>query len=183
MMTEDEKKSILSFSDKFEKKFFNPVYREVSTRKQELFTNKPINNSYTPLVNDSSARYGLNPQLVMNVIKQESAFNSNAHNKGSNARGLMQITPVAEIDIKRSGLAIDDIYDPKQNIEAGTYYLSTLVKKYNDIPLAVAAYNAGMGNVNKWIKKYGNNWSSIHDGLAKDGMFKETRDYVSKIVK
>jgi soluble lytic murein transglycosylase len=184
MMTEDEKQAILNFSDKFEKKYHNPLYRQVSTQKRELFTSKkPINNSFTPIVNDSSARYGVEPQLIMSVIKAESDFNTNAHNKGSNARGLMQITPIAEIDIKKAGVQINDIYNPKQNIEAGTYYLSKLIKKFNDVPLALAAYNAGMGNVNKWMKQYGTSWNDISKGLSRDGIFKETRDYVSKIVK
>lgn len=73
----------------------------------------------------------------------------------------------------------NQLYNPETNIKLGTYYFSTLIQKYNNVGLALAAYNAGMGRVDEWIK----------DGvIKKDGSdlenipYKETNIYVRKIL-
>ena len=90
--------------------------------------------------------------LVYSVIKVESGFDKDAaSSKG--ACGLMQLMPETYAwlaDINKSGHG--DIFDPEENIKYGTFYLSLLYRKYNNWTYALCAYNAGTGNVDKWLK-------------------------------
>lgn len=149
----------------------------------ERYNIKNYTHKYSDVVMNTSQKYGLDHALVNNVIKAESRGNPNARS-GANARGLMQITPIAEMEAKRLGLNIDDIYDPKQNIEAGTFLLSKFMGQFKNTELALAAYNAGPGNVRKWMKEYNtSDWNVISNKLKEKGVFKETRDYVPKVLK
>lgn len=76
-----------------------------------------------------------------------------------------------------SGLGVKNPYDPVQNVNGGTQYLSQMISKYGDYQLALAAYNWGPGNLDKAIKKYGKSWSAIKSHAPK-----ETQNYVSKII-
>ena len=114
------------------------------------------------LITKYAAQNGLQPQLVRAVIRQESDGNPRDVSHAG-ARGLMQLMP-EEIH----ELGVTDPFDPEQNIAAGTRLLSGLLKQHNgDIPLALAAYNAGSGAV----KKY--------NGIPP---YAETRNYVKKIM-
>jgi len=106
--------------------------------------------------------HGIRPDLVRAVIQVESAFNPRARsNKG--AMGLMQLMPATARD-----LGVRNAYDPLENIRGGVAYLRTLLDQFNgNEELALAAYNAGAGAVNK----YG--------GTVPP--YRETRDYVSRI--
>ena len=105
-------------------------------------------------------RYALEPALIAAVINTESHFNYRAQSpKG--AKGLMQL-----MDFNSRKFNIDP-FNPEQNIRVGSYMLARLIKKYNSVPLALAAYNAGEGAV----KKYG--------GIPP---YKETRLYIKKIM-
>lgn len=130
-------------------------------------------NSFDPkaFATEQATRYNVRPDLVSSVIQTESAWNPKATSRVG-ARGYMQLMPGTAKD-----LGVTDIYDPKQNIEAGTRHLGRLVSKYKDEGLAAAAYNAGEGNVDKWIQQ----------GLVAPGKydaipFKETREYVPKVL-
>lgn len=105
-------------------------------------TGNPV---YDELVKKSCARHGVDPNLVFSVMRQESGFNYRAKSyKG--ATGLMQLMPATA---RRFG--VQNIYDPAENIEAGTRYLRFLLDTFNgDVGLALAGYNAGEGAVMKY---------------------------------
>lgn len=106
--------------------------------------------------------YGLDPNLLFEVIKQESGFNPKA-TSSKNARGLMQMIPSTA---KRFG--VRDAYNPRDNLHGGCRYFVWLLRRYNGrLDLALAGYNAGEGAV----QKYGNRVPP----------YKETQDYVRSI--
>jgi len=134
------------------------------------------------IIRANAERYGLDPALVCAVIHTESKFRDDALSpKG--ASGLMQITePTAGWIAGRLGLAGYDyarIFDPELNIELGCYYARWLLDRYNgDEDLALAAYNAGIGNVDKWLR----NPDYSSGGKSLDYIpFKETRDFVRRV--
>jgi soluble lytic murein transglycosylase-like protein len=114
------------------------------------------------LIKQSAARNGIDPNLVVAVMRQESGFKQYARSyKG--ATGLMQLMPATA---RRFG--VNNIYDPAENIEGGSKYLRFLLDKFNgDVKLALAGYNAGEGAV----VNYGYNVPP----------YRETRNYVSSI--
>lgn len=119
------------------------------------------NTQYDGLINRAAQRYGVDPALIKAMVCKESQFDTHARS-GAGARGLMQMMPATA-----RSLGVTDPTNPEQNIMAGTRYMGQLLKQYHgDERLALAAYNAGPGNV----RKYG--------GVPP---FAETRTYVARV--
>jgi soluble lytic murein transglycosylase len=135
------------------------------------------------IIRQQSHRKGLDPALVAAVIYQESKFADRTSVAG--ARGLMQITPdTAKFIARKSGgirFTLEDLATPQINIAYGTWYLRYLLDRYSGRkPLAVAAYNAGMGHVDEWVKLAGG--PDSFDPRT-DIPFPETRNYVIQVLK
>jgi soluble lytic murein transglycosylase len=137
---------------------------------------------YENEVGESSARYHINPYVVLAVIRVESNFFPNQRSSRG-AVGLMQIMPnTAEwiVQYKREPKEIlSQIDEPHVNIDMGTWFLMALHKEFGDNWVAtLAAYNAGPGNVHKWIQ---NGWEPSMETI--DGIpFGETRHYVQRVL-
>ncbi|MVX63050.1 transglycosylase SLT domain-containing protein [Clostridium chromiireducens] len=136
---------------------------------------------YREYVDKYSIQYNLDPLLVLAVIKTESKFDDDAHSH-KNAVGLMQITvDTGEWAAKEMGYSTfskEDLYDEEYNIKMGCWYLKRLSDTFNDLDLAIAAYNAGPTNVQSWLdnEKYSSDGRSI-DYIP----FGETKKYVDKV--
>ena len=127
---------------------------------------------YEQLVLGHAENYGLDPQLVAAVIYQESKFDADAVSS-SGAVGLMQLLPETGQGIAdRTGgdnWTPEDLHNPELNIRYGAWYLRHLLDKYDDEELALAAYNAGQSNVDRWRD----------EGVGIQ--FEETRHYVERV--
>ena len=137
---------------------------------------------YSEYVEKYSKEYDVDKYLIYATIKAESNFNQKAESK-KGAKGLMQLMDSTGQEIAK-GLNMtidnDDLFDPEINIKLGTKYISKMLKKYNNIELALAAYNAGSRNVDSWITS----GKIKSDGSDVENIpFKETNNYVRKILK
>lgn len=136
---------------------------------------------YEALILEYAAEYELDAYFVMAVIKAESNYNPSAHS--GVARGLMQITHDTAVwlaEKMKFEFDADDLEDPATNIKMGCFYLKYLSELYDDRDVVLAAYNAGMGNVSKWL----NDARFSRDARTLFYIpFEETRNYVIKVNK
>jgi soluble lytic murein transglycosylase-like protein len=117
---------------------------------------------YSPLVDEASRRWGVNPALIHAVIRAESNYDPEALSHAG-AMGLMQLMPGTA---RRFGVA--DPWDPEQNVHGGTRYLRELLDRFRSLKLALAAYNAGEGAV----EQHGNQIPP----------YEETQTYVDRVM-
>ncbi|MDB4908962.1 MAG: Lytic transglycosylase catalytic [Gemmatimonadetes bacterium] len=128
-----------------------------------------------------ATKRSLDPWLVAALIRQESSFNPRAVS-AAGARGLMQVMP----DVGRQlgsalGFPVWDnalLLEPDANLEMGTEHLANFLRQFDDLPRALAAYNAGQARVQRWAKKSG---SADAELFAESIPFEETRDYVRNV--
>ena len=132
----------------------------LSTRRPKVIPHDPIVAKYGRIINQAAEETGLDSALIRSVIQTESNGNPRAVSS-SGAKGLMQL-----IDSTAQELCVRDPFDPGENIRAGSRYLKKMLDRFGDVKLALAAYNAGPGNVEK------------HGGVPP---FKETRQYVERV--
>jgi len=127
---------------------------------------------YEQIVVGHAENYRLEPQLIAAVIYQESKFDADAVS-GAGAVGLMQLLPATAQGIADRtggrGWQRDDLLDPELNVRYGSWYLRHLLDKYDDERLALAAYNAGQTNVDRWRER----------GVGIQ--FAETRAYITRV--
>ena len=114
-----------------------------SNSQGQNFSNPQVaNHKYGSQIQKYATQYGVDPELIVAMMSQESGANPNAKSK-KGAQGLMQLMPATA-----RSLGVADPWDPEQNIAGGVRYIAQFVKKYNgDIEKALWAYNAGPGNV------------------------------------
>ncbi len=127
--------------------------------------------AFDELINAAGLKYGVAPALIKSVIQTESSFHPNAVSSAG-AKGLMQL-----MDDTARGLGVTDSFDPAQNIDGGTRFLSYLLRKYDgNASVALAAYNAGPGRVDRL------GIASEQDLAAKyEQLPQETQNYVRKV--
>ena len=133
------------------------------------------------IIRQQAADKGLDPALIAGVIYTESRFRDQTSPAG--AKGLMQITPATAKDIARKSggtqFELGDLSTPQVNISYGAFYLRYLLDRYGgNETLALAAYNGGEGNVDRWVDHAAQQERSLR---PEDIPFPETRAYVEKV--
>jgi soluble lytic murein transglycosylase-like protein len=140
-------------------------YRTFAVAGSSLRSTRPamdeFRNRYDRIIDQEAANFGVRPDLVRAVVQVESGFNPRARSpKG--AMGLMQLMPGTAVEF-----GVRNAYEPAQNVRGGVAYLRSLLDRYGDETLALAAYNAGPNAVDRY-------------GTAVPP-YRETRAYVSKV--
>lgn len=154
-----------------------PAFQGVTSHSKDVYSTAQVNNaklasvpqvsnenvgSIDSVINSTAQKYGVAPSLIQQIVKAESGFNSNATSQAG-AMGLMQLMPGTA-----ASYGVQDAYDVTQNLDGGTHFLKDLLDRYQgNIPLSLAAYNAGPGAVEKY------------QGVPP---YKETQAYVQKIM-
>ena len=148
----------------------------------EIIQKQIYPKKYEQYVDKYSQECEVDNLLIYSISKVERNFNEKA-NSHAEAIGLMQLMENTAVEtyehIEAQTINVEELYQPEINIKIGTYYFATLLNKYNNVGLALAAYNAGMGRVDKWIKEE----TIKQDGSDLENIpFKETNLYVRKVL-
>ncbi len=135
------------------------------------------------VIRAESAKYGLDPNLVLGLIRQESAFAAGAHSS-ANARGLMQVLPSTGRRLARETkvprYSVRRLFQPEINVALGTRHLADLLQHFDGkVEFALAAYNAGSDRVDRWVQEFGDVDMAEFVELIP---FSETRDYVKQVL-
>ncbi|WP_240620191.1 lytic transglycosylase domain-containing protein [Peribacillus acanthi] len=159
-MVEEKKDNLLSFASMLPSTF-TPIMSETIEKVSEK-VEAVSSKGFHDVIEQAAERFNLPVKLIQSVIQQESAFNPNAQSHAG-ASGLMQLMPSTA-----KWLGVKNVFDPYENIMGGSKYLRQMLDKYDgNTELALAAYNAGPGNVDKY------------NGIPP---FRETQNYVKKIM-
>ncbi len=132
------------------------------------------------LIRANALRAGISPELLQAVILTESKYNPDAVSR-TGALGVMQIMPeTANWIAQESGLPADHLKSTDENMALGSWYLYYLIDKYDgNLVLALAAYNAGRGNVDEWIRQ--NHWTPGFSDIDRIP-YAETREFVRSVL-
>jgi soluble lytic murein transglycosylase len=129
--------------------------------------------AYEEIIRGHARNYDIDPALIAAVIYRESKFDADARS-ASGAVGLMQLLPDTARGIATltggARFVVSDLENPEINVRYGSFYLRRLIRKYDDVPLALAAYNAGQANVDEWQAE------------GRGIVFPETREYVDEVL-
>ena len=141
---------------------------------------------YEEIVNKYQTEYNVDANLIYAVIKAESNFNNEAEST-QGAIGLMQLMENTAKDVaNKNGIELDGenirecLLNEDTNINIGTKYLQTLIDRYHNIEVALAAYNAGIGTVDGWIER---GIISADGSDIENIPYRETNNYVRKILR
>lgn len=137
--------------------FGNLLHEKMQLPSSAAQQSVPLEN----LITEEANIQGVNPNLVKAVVHAESGFNPKAVSPAG-AMGLMQLMPKTAQE-----LGVQSVLDPQQNVHGGTKYLKSLLEKYQSVPMALAAYNAGPGAVDRY------------DGIPP---YRETQTYVQRVL-
>ncbi|WP_240338492.1 lytic transglycosylase domain-containing protein [Peribacillus alkalitolerans] len=164
-MVEENKDNLLSFASMLPlqaSSSFSPIISETFEKVSEK-VDSVSSMGFHDVIELAAERFNLPVKLIQSVIQHESSFNPNAQSHAG-ASGLMQLMPSTA-----KWLGVKNVFDPLENIMGGSKYLRQMLDKYDgNTELALAAYNAGPGNVDKY------------NGIPP---FRETQNYVKKIMK
>lgn len=149
----------------------------------------PRFHRYDDLIRSMAERRGLDPMLVKAVVWTESRFHPGKAGSAGE-RGLMQVTEIAAADWaaaeKIEKFEAEDLYDPKTNLEVGTWYLARARDRWKDQAgwesFALAEYNAGRSRVNRWVGDTNLGDRATGDDLRENISFRTTRAYVQTIL-
>jgi soluble lytic murein transglycosylase len=133
---------------------------------------------HTELIKKYSQKNKIDPYLLTAIIKEESGFDAGVVSE-KGAIGLMQVMPkTAEWISKKQGYVYkeEDLKKPETSIKFGSWYFNYLLRKYRSTKLALAAYNGGVTNVDRWIEEKGAR------KVSEDTPFSETDDFVDDVV-
>ena len=150
--------------------------------------NRPRYWQYDPLIEEMSHKHGVDPMLVKAMVWRESKFRADMVGT-SGERGLMQVGEPAARDWakaeKMDTFVPTDLFDPKVNLDVGTWYLAKAAEHWKDkddpIPFTLAEYNAGKKHVNRWIKESGKADAVTAADLMQWVDFPTTKKYIEDI--
>jgi soluble lytic murein transglycosylase len=135
---------------------------------------------YRELIQKYAKEEGVDPLVVLSLMKQESAFDSRIASS-SGAQGLMQLMPATAVEVDGS-IELSTVVVPEENIRLGTRYIAQMIKKFNgNIAMALGAYNAGPHRMVKWVRAMRPEWGLRE--FIESIPYKETRGYVGSIIR
>lgn len=175
----DYNRALSIASDHFGYGFFGGVSRRKDPMVLALYP-----KAYPFEVKVSSKKTGLSPSIIQGIMREESLFQSAVLSRAG-AVGVMQLMPAtARIQARHLNLnnfSVEDLTNPQTNIMLGSGFFKRMIRLFNDqVPLAIMAYNAGPGNVKKWLRR---NRALPLDEFVEEIPFSETRGYVKRVLR
>ena len=175
----DSKESIALLDILSDKKKYNLLIKSSYKTFSENHHKYPL--AYKEIVYKNSQQYNVDKNLIFALMREESLFDSNAVS-WVGAKGLMQLMDKTKKSLEKDmGTKSGNVYKPNINIKLGTFYLSKLMKDFdNDLIRVIASYNAGPHNIKKWNKRFD---GYDNDEFVESIPFKETHGYVKRVLR